>query len=1106
MPKKPDKASYSTNSETADSIEALKKSEERFRLAMEANKDGIWDWNVGSNEIYFSPAYAAMLGYDYDEFPDNLDDFLRLIHPDEAITRDAVVTACIEGRQENIYMEARLKTKQGNWLWVLVRGKVVSRDVNGRATRIVGTDADITKRKLAEEAQKERDLLYKVFEHASCGINFIKPDLVFSHVSSAFCRMLGYTEEELVGHMTVLDITHPDDLAETVKLLDKQATYEIDHSLIEKRYLKKSGEILHVFTSIDSIFDNAGKYIGNVGACIDITQLKQSEQALERIHQLNEQIINSVHEGIIVHDCDLRVIAWNPFMELLSGVPASDVMGKTPGELFPFLHETGASHAHKRALKGETVALPDAAFLIPKTGKKGFASEVYSPIYDGSGNITGVLGLVHDITYRKQEEELINTRLYHEQFLSNLASFAMHADDVQQFNDSCVLNLAKLTGVDRALIVVCKYSAENKTFISEWSLPVLVSNEKEGHNVKEFCSPWLEKMLQGNDLFSFKNLNDISSSHTKKVMEKRGAVSAIFVPLLTRGEFSGCIAIESCFNSQEWTEEDFKLLKATSRIVSNFIEHRDTSDALHESEARFRHLFDSMPQGVTYLEPDGSAISINPAAMRFIGLTLEQLQGRQPIDPRWRVIREDGSDYPIHELPAMTAFKTGKPIPATVVGIVNPNEAEIRWLLIDALPLFRHDEGKPWQVFSVSTDITALKKVEEEKRRLQEQFAQAHKMESIGRLAGGIAHDFNNMLSVILGHCELVLLELDHKHPLNEHFNTIRSAASRSAELTRRLLAFARRQTVDPRVLNMNATVEGMINMLRRLIGEEIELTWVPAKGLWPVLMDTTQVDQILANLCVNARDAISGAGKVVIETQNVLCDATYCANHIDFTPGEYVLLSISDNGCGMTKEIMDKVFEPFFTTKAVGMGTGLGMSTVHGIVKQNNGFISIYSEPKMGTTCKIYLPRCRSKVKEIPHLQSEEKPVAGGEVILVVEDDQTILDMNRAILEKLGYQVLAESKPERAVALAAEHAGAIHLLMTDVVMPDMNGYELFTKLSSLYPDLKHLFVSGYTSNVIAHHGVLAEGVNFMQKPFSMTELSKKLRDILDSQNVTPVA
>jgi len=387
---------------------------------------------------------------------------------------------------------------------------------------------------------------------------------------------------------------------------------------------------------------------------------------------------------------------------------------------------------------------------------------------------------------------------------------------------------------------------------------------------------------------------------------------------------------------------------------------------------------------------------------------------------------------------------------------------------------------------------------ERKREKLERQLLQAQKMESIGRLAGGVAHDYNNMLSVIIGYTELAMEKIAPEESLHGELEEVLAAARRSSEITKQLLAFARQQTIAPEALDLNAIVEGMLKMLRRLIGENLDFSWQPENDVWPVKIDPSQVNQILANLCVNARDAIKDVGKVTIETQNVSFDEDYCADHAGFIPGGYVMLAVSDNGSGMARETLDKVFEPFFTTKELGQGTGLGLATVYGIAKQNNGFINIYSEPEQGTTIKVYLPRHSGEAIRVHRESPADIPPGQGETVLLVEDDGSILKLAQTILEKLGYTVLPAASPSEAESQAAAHAGDIDLLITDVVMPEMNGRELSEHLRAVHPELETLYMSGYTANVIAHRGVLDEGVSFIPKPLSIKDLAIKVREVLD--------
>lgn len=396
-------------------------------------------------------------------------------------------------------------------------------------------------------------------------------------------------------------------------------------------------------------------------------------------------------------------------------------------------------------------------------------------------------------------------------------------------------------------------------------------------------------------------------------------------------------------------------------------------------------------------------------------------------------------------------------------------------------------------------DLTERKKAEAEREKLEKQLQQSQKMEAIGQLAGGIAHDFNNMLSVINGYSDMLLRKVPESDPKHELIREINMAGARSADLTQQLLAFARKQTIAPKVLDLNDTVVGMLKMLQRLIGENIELLWKPDANPWKVKMDPSQINQLLANLLVNARDAISVSGRVIIETRKAAIDEAFCEIHPDSVPGKYVVLSVSDNGCGMGRETMEHIFEPFYTTKRIGEGTGLGLATVFGIVKQNNGFINVYSEPGNGSIFKIYIPRHFSEEEETDKESQAPKIIAGTETVLLVEDEDALLQFTKILLEQMGYTVLTANAPGHAVKLAEEHDGEIHILMTDVVMPEMSGRSLSETIISKRPGIKCLFMSGYTADIIAHNGILDKGIHFLEKPFTAEELSTKLRETLSS-------
>ena len=523
------------------------------------------------------------------------------------------------------------------------------------------------------------------------------------------------------------------------------------------------------------------------------------------------------------------------------------------------------------------------------------------------------------------------------------------------------------------------------------------------------------------------------------------------------------------------------------RIYGNLMdvtERVQAETALREGAQKYRAILETAIDGFWLTDLEGNLLEVNEAYSRMSGYTAEELlelkipqlegaldatevqakialvleRGHARFETRHR--RKDGTTYDVE-------------------------------VMVQHLPL---DGGL---LFIFTRDITAAKKAEQERNRLQEQLGQAQKMESIGRLAGGVAHDFNNMLNVILGYASMSLEREDLDENLRQGLEEITKAANKSADVARQMLAFARKQTIAPRLLDLNETVSQMLKMLRRLIGEDIDLVWIPGPDLGTVEMDPAQVDQILMNLCVNARDAIDSVGKLTIETSNVSFDEAYCAEHAGFLPGDYIMLSVGDDGPGMSRETLDNLFEPFFTTKT--QGTGLGLATVYGIVKQNKGFINVYSEPGNGSCFKIYLTRVGMKAEPVARPESPSLATDAGETVLLVEDDPSILNMTTRMLTSLGYQVLAAGTPAKAITLAAKHEGPIDLLMTDVVMPEMNGRDLADQILRSSPRTRHLFMSGYTANVIAHHGVLERGVNFIQKPFGLEDLGRKLREVLDA-------
>ena len=505
---------------------------------------------------------------------------------------------------------------------------------------------------------------------------------------------------------------------------------------------------------------------------------------------------------------------------------------------------------------------------------------------------------------------------------------------------------------------------------------------------------------------------------------------------------------------------------------------------------RLATVMDSMDAIVTIADmASGEVLFVNEQGRRVFGDVVEQpcwsaLQGLEracPFCPRELLVDEKGDPKGIHQWEHQNR--------------VNGRWYDYRYCAI------RWTDGRLVRM-EIATDITERKKSEAEREKLEAQLIQAQKLESIGQLAGGIAHDYNNMLGVILGYTDLSLDSVAPGEPLHEALLEIRKAAERSADLTRQLLGFARKQTIVPRVLDLNQTVEGMLKMLRRVIGENVELEWRPQKGIGSVKVDPTQIDQVLMNLCVNARDAITGPGKIVLETGLKTFDEDFCADHAGAVLGEYARLAVVDTGCGMSPETLSHIFEPFFTTKDASEGAGLGLATVYGIVRQNNGFIDVRSAPGKGSTFTIYFPLYDAKGRAVPEEVDLEEFKPNVETILLVEDEPALLAMTQDMLQRRGYRVLAANGPLEAIRVALEQTADIHLLMTDVVMPEMSGRDLADRLLAVRPGLKVLFMSGHTADILARHGVLGDGVHFIQKPFTMKTLAAKTVEALSARGL----
>lgn len=596
-----------------------------------------------------------------------------------------------------------------------------------------------------------------------------------------------------------------------------------------------------------------------------------------------------------------------------------------------------------------------------------------------------------------------------------------------------------------------------------------------GHGIITACNDAFVKII-GSSRQALMGLNMLDLPDKKVVAAVQDAING--GQAIYEGEYHSVTADKKIFVRAVFTSViscDGRFIGGLG-IVEDITERKRAEDALIEERNKLVAVLEALGEGLTVQDKGFKILYQNPAHVKMQGDHLGELcyrayYGRDSVCDGC-LLAKCFKDGQIHRREVSAETANGK-----------------IYMEISANPI-RDARG------DIVAGVEAVRYITEQKE-LEAQLRQAQKLESVGRLAGGVAHDFNNMLGVITGYTDIALSRIDATSPIYQYLQEIQKAALRSVELTRQLLAFARRQPASPKVVDLNEVVSNMEKILKRLIGEDIEFISIPAARPWSVRIDPSQIDQILVNLVVNARDAIAGTGTITIEIANASLDETYCASHEGFVPGDYVMLAVSDTGIGMDKETQEKIFEPFFTTKEAGKGTGLGLSMVYGIVKQNGGFINVYSESGRGTTFKIYLPRFEGEADQ-KTAERDESGLVGTETILVVEDEGQILNLVKTVLEGFGYNVLTAQRPSEAVSKCKDFGDIIHLLITDVVMPEMNGKELGRQIERLKPGIKMLFMSGYTANVIAHSGIVSDGINFIQKPFSLNGLAKKIREILD--------
>ncbi len=790
-------------------------------------------------------------------------------------------------------------------------------------------------------------------------------------------------------------------------------------------------------------------------------------------------IVQSIGDGVIATDAQGNVTMLNPVAEMLTGWSDEEARGKPLETIFTIINEESRQpvvNPVTRVLqKGRIVGLANHTLLIDRNGVERPIADAAALIREGDGEIQGVV-----LIFRDQSAERAAQRSLAESEARNRAMIAAIPDLIFQLDREYRFVDCWVDDPVRLLKPIEEFLGKRTFDI----LPVDVANggaRAVDRALATGTMQFFEYALdtpEGRGWFE-QRIAPISADQviaiTRDISDRKRSELAIQVRL-TLHEFSIDHTLGELLTK---TLDEICGLVSSPIGFYHFVEADQRTLSLQAWSTRTEREFCNVEGPWMHHHIDQA------------GVWADAVRLRKP------VVHNDYPSLPNRkEMPEGHAHLERE----LVVPILRSSQVVcILGVGNKSTPYTDEDVHLVSYIADVAWEIAERKRIEESQKLLQEKLIQSQKIEAVGQLAGGIAHDFNNMLAVILMRCEMALQQVEPHSPLHRHLTEIHTTGLRSAELTRQLLGFARKQVISPRVLDLNETLESLLSMLERLIGEDIELKWRPGPAVWPVKMDPSQISQIMVNLCVNARDAINGVGSITIRTENSAFDARYAGEAIEATPGDYVLLTISDSGSGMSKEVRAHLFEPFFTTKEVGKGTGLGLATVYGIVQQNHGHIRVYSEVGLGTTFKIYLPRHFDSLEPTPETSPDEIPQGKGERVLLVEDEPAVLAMTAESLQKLGYTVLSAATSADALAIASEYEDEIDLLITDVVMPEINGRRLAERITMHRPHIKRIFMSGYPADIVSQRAVFSGDEHFLPKPFTLLQLAAAVHKALDA-------
>jgi two-component system cell cycle sensor histidine kinase/response regulator CckA len=1017
--------------------EALVRSKEELRLSLDATTDGIWKWNFQTNELEFSPNYYTMLGYQPDEFPPTYENWVELIHPDDRSRALEVATTYLKTKPDFYENEFRVRTRTGEYRWIHTRARVVERDPNGEAVRMIGSHADITENKKAEEELRESEEKYRtLFEESFDGLFITSPDGKILDMNKKGVKMFGYdTKEEILCLDLERDVyAHPPDRKRILSMVNSQGSAE--YEVVVK---KKSGEEMITYCSLTVVRNDIGNTTSYRGIIRDITQRKKDEEALRTSEA---QLSNAMEMARLGHwelDVLNKEFTFNDQFYKLFRTTAEQVGGyKMSLEDYArrFLHPDDISVVSDETRKA--IETDDPFFsrelehrIVYDDGDIGYITVRFFVVKDDQGRTVKTYGVNQDITERKKAEEALRVK------------------------------------------------EEEYRRVIENSYDVIYQADMEGRLI--FASPSAVEFYG----YTLEEMHGMPASDLYAEPEHRNRFLSLLMENGIITDFEAEVVKKD--GSRFWVSTNAALLKDVNGKLLGFVgvsrditEQKSAREALKASEEKYRTVVEESFDGIFVQK--GTVITFaNSRLHEMLGYQPGELEGldhRLIYHPDFRELT--GSR-------AQARLRGESPVPRYEVDLLRKDGTSFPGEVNAKVIYFENEPGIQVWV----RDLT-------EQKLLEKRLIEAQKMEAVGTLAGGIAHDFNNILQVVSGHAELLESELAQRGMTFSAMDAIRHASQRGADLVKQILTFSRRVESKFEVIDLNDDIKYVERLLYRTIPKMIDIELKLADEPTQIQADSTQIEQVLINLAVNAKDAMTKGGKLTITTQNVMVEDRYCTVCGESFDGRYVLLTVSDTGHGMSEDVLQHIFEPFFTTKGLGEGTGLGLSTVMGIVRLHGGHTICDSEVGKGTNFSIYFPVAEPAKPQLEQKQQDTEMEEGIETILVVDDEQLIAGLAKKILERVGYSVITANSGKEALDIYFQRDKEIDLVILDLIMPEMGGEECLRELLKINPQVKTLIATGFAIKGETKNYLDKEAKGRVAKPFNMRELLRSVRHVLD--------